>query len=162
MALFGQPSGISASPPVKGGFFFHNTIIDQDTIQSYLETEYRVYAQPAFKLNVGQASLELLTAHKRENVICSAFLTAWNPFSKSFDETANAIRQNNLVRELTSRGLAFLPGIGQHPSNGWPGEESFLVFGLSLDAARVLGTKLEQNGFIWSGADYVPQLILLQ
>jgi len=53
-------------------------------------------------------------------------------------------------------------GIGKHPSNDWPGEDSFLVFGLNLEAARALGARFEQNGFIWSSADGVPQLILLR
>ena len=41
-------------------------------------------------------------------------------------------------------------------------EESFLVYGLTLEAAKALGTRLEQNAFIWSGEDAVPQLILLR
>jgi len=67
-----------------------------------------------------------------------------------------------LAKELTSRSLEFVTGIGQHPSNKWPGEPSYLVFGLTLEASKVLGTRLEQNAIIWSGSDGVPQLILLR
>ncbi len=141
---------------------FSASAIDPLTIQAYLETDYCVQGEPGLKLRVGQASAELLAAHKRRRTDCSAFLTACNPFSQSLDAEANAARQAALARELTGRSLAFLPGIGQHPSNGWPGEDSFLVFGLTLEAAKVLATRLEQNGFIWSGADAVPQLILLR
>ena len=36
-------------------------------------------------------------------------------------------------------------------------------FSQPLDAAaKALGTRLEQNGLVWSGADAVPQLILLR
>ncbi len=52
--------------------------------------------------------------------------------------------------------------IGQHPSNSWAGEESFLVFGVSLEAAKALGRRFEQNAIVWSAADAVPQLILLR
>ncbi len=132
------------------------------TLQAYLETDYRVHGEPGFTLRVGRASAELLAAHKRRRTDCSAFLTACNPFSQPLDAAANAARQAALAKELSGRSLAFLPGVGQHPSNGWPGEDSFLVFGLTLEAAKALGMRLEQNGLVWSGADAVPQLILLR
>jgi hypothetical protein len=144
------------------GFLSSASVIDPRTIQAYLETEYRAHGEPGFTLRVGQASADLLSAHKRQKADCSAFLTACNPFSESFDEAANAARQAALAKELSGRSLVFLPGIGQHPSNRWPGEDSFLVFGLTLEAAKVLGARFEQNGFVWSGADAVPQLILLR
>ena len=136
--------------------------IDPPTLQAYLETDYCVHGEPGFTLRVGRASAELLAAHKRRRTDCSAFLTACNPFSQPLDAAANAARQAALAKELSGRSLAFLPGVGQHPSNGWPGEDSFLVFGLTLEAAKALGTRLEQNGLVWSGADAVPQLILLR
>jgi hypothetical protein len=136
--------------------------IDPPTLQAYLETDYCVHGEPGFTLRVGRASAELLAAHKRRRTDCSAFLTACNPFSQPLDAAANAARQAALAKELSGRSLAFVPGVGQHPSNGWPGEDSFLVFGLTLEAAKALGTRLEQNGLVWSGADAVPQLILLR
>ena len=138
------------------------SIIASATVQAYRETEYRVFAEAGFTLRVGQASAELLSAHKRLRTHCSAFLTAWNPFSHALDAASNAERQAALARELKQRSLAFELGIGQHPGNGWPGEESFLVYGLTLEAAKVLGRRLEQNAFVWCGADAVPQLILLR
>lgn len=136
--------------------------IDPPTLQAYLETDYCVHGEPGFTLRVGRASAELLAAHKRRRTDCSAFLTACNPFSQPLDAAANAARQAALAKELSGRSLAFVPGVGQHPSNGWPGEDSFLVFGLTLEAAKALGMRLEQNGIVWSGADAVPQLILLR
>ncbi|MBN9407475.1 MAG: DUF3293 domain-containing protein [Burkholderiales bacterium] len=138
------------------------SIIDPSTIQAYRETEYRVLGEPPLTLQVGQVSAGLLALHKRHKVDCSAFLTACNPFSQRSGDAANANRQAALAAELARRGLAFVAGIGKHPSNDWPGEDSFLVLGLDLQAARMLGVQLEQNGFIWSGADAVPQLILLR
>ena len=134
-------------------------------VQAYQETEYQVFGtseQAGFTLRVGQDSCELLAAHGRLKAGCSAFLTACNPYSQPFDAVANAARQADLAKELTRRSLTFLPGIGRHPSNEWPGEDSFLVFDLTLEAAKVLGAKFEQNGLVWSGADAVAQLILLR
>ncbi len=144
------------------GFLFSASAIDPRTVQAYLETEYRVHGEMGFTLRVGPASADLLSAHKRQKAECSAFLTACNPFSEPFDPAANAARQAALAKELTRRSLFFLTGIGQHPSNEWPGEDSFLVFGLTLEAAKVLGSKFEQNGFVWNGADAIPQLIWLR
>ena len=141
---------------------FSASAIDPRTLQAYLETEYRVLGEPAFILRVGQASAELLCAHKHQKADCSAFLTACNPFSQAFDAATNEARQAALAKELTHRSLFHLRGVGQPPANEWPGEESFLVFGLTLEAARTLGARFEQNGFVWSGADAVPQLILLR
>ena len=136
--------------------------IDPATVQAFLETEYRVFAEPGFTLRVGQASAELLAAHKFHKTDCSAFLTACNPYSQVLEPASNAQRQVGLAKVLKERSLAFALGIGQHPGNGWPGEDSFLVYGLTLEAAKALGTRLEQNAFIWSGEDAVPQLILLR
>lgn len=144
------------------GLLFSASVIDPRTVQAYLETEYRVHGEPGFTLRVGQASADLLSAHERQKADCSAFLTACNPFSEPFDAATNTARQAALAQELTRSDLTFVPGIGQHPSNEWPDEDSFLVFGLTLEAAKVLGSKFEQNGFVWTGADAVPQLILLR
>lgn len=144
------------------GFLFFSSTIDPPTVQAYRETDYRVFAEPDFTLRVGQASAELFAIHKLHKTDCSAFLTACNPYSQAFDAASNAQRQVGLAKELKQRSLAFAPGIGQHPGNGWPGEDSFLVYGLTLEAAKALGTRLEQNAFIWSGTDAVPQLILLR
>ena len=78
------------------------------------------------------------------------------------NDTDNWIRQRELADELVRRGLTYLPGIGQHPSNDWPGEESFLVLGVNLQSAKKLGEHCEQNAIVWCGAAGLPELILLR
>jgi hypothetical protein len=56
----------------------------------------------------------------------------------SLEENRN--RQKSLLDEVSDRGLTALLGIGQHSSNGWPGEESILVPGLQLEAARAIAS----------------------
>ena len=87
------------------------SIIDSATVQAYRETEYRVFAEAGFTLRVGQASAELLSAHKRHKTQCSAFLTACNPFSQPSDAASNAERQAALAKELKQRSLVFESGI---------------------------------------------------
>ncbi|MGF6599669.1 hypothetical protein P3T23_004397 [Paraburkholderia sp. GAS448] len=63
--------------------------------------------------------------------------------------------------ELTQLGLRFIDGIGQRPASEWA-EPNFLVPGISLEAAKELGERYEQNAIVWCGADAVPDLVLLR
>ena len=134
---------------------FSDSVIDPATIQAYLETEYRVGGEQPFTLQIGQTSTELLMLHKRHRVDCSAYLTACNPGSQLVEEATNQTRQQALEKELTHRSIPFISGIAQHPFNDWPREQSFLVFGLNLEAAKALGVPLhfelgEAFQFDWS------------
>ena len=141
---------------------FSESIIYAETVQAYRETDYKTQGDEPFALRVGETCPALAAAHRRRRVDCSAYMTACNPFSQLLDEQANAERHAALGRELGQRSLSSIDGIGQHPSNRWPGESSYLIFGLTLEAAKTLGMRLEQNAIIWTGADAVPQLILLR
>jgi hypothetical protein len=135
-------------------------------LQAYRETHYRVNSESSdsepLLLRVGEASKPLAILHKKFGVDCSAFITACNPWSESLPDAQNSRRQENLLHTLRTRSLRWLEGIGQHPSNQWPGEPSVLILGLSLAAAKVLAEDFEQNAFVWSGSDARPQLVLLR
>ena len=145
---------------------FPDTALSTELIQAFLETHYRVHQHepdvPPLTLRVGQASAGLAALHRSHGVDCSAFLTAYNPFAQKVDEEVNLKRQEDLTQELSSRSLTFLPGKGQHPTNGWPAEPSVLVLGLSLEAAKIMGRKYEQAAIVWIGSTAVPELVLLQ
>ncbi len=141
---------------------FADSIIPKNLINAYLETEYHVLGHPQFIIRVGRVSSDLLEVHKRHQVDCSAFITAWNPYSQQCDDARNRELQTALAKELTNQGMHFIEGLGRHPSGNWGGEESYLFLGLTLDAAKVLGLTLQQNAIIWNGADGASQLILLK
>ena len=136
--------------------------ITPETRKSYLETHYHVYGQSPLTLEVGVANPLLATLYQALSVQSCAFITACNPFSQSLDAAVNADRQAAFAGELRERGLKFVEGLGKHPSGQWPGEASFLVWSLTLEAAKALGTQHEQNAIIWCGLDAVPQLIMLR
>lgn len=140
----------------------HTSTLDADLVRAYQETEYRVHGTPGFVLRVDVASADLLALHRRHEVTSSAFLTAWNPYSRTVDAAENAARQQDLVDSLEARGFVCMPGIGQHPTGGWPGEDSLLALGPTLDEAQALGDQFEQNAIVWAGDDAVPRLILLR
>ncbi len=141
---------------------FSETVIDRELVQAFRETEYRVHGEQPFTLRVDEASPELLGLYRQRRISSSAFITACNPYSSCVDDAENQARQAELAQELSSRGLTFIDGVGQHPSNNWPGEISILALGLDLEAAKALGNRYEQNAILWAGADGLPLLILLR
>jgi hypothetical protein len=136
--------------------------ISPQTIKAYLETEYCVFGDSPFVLKVGMASESLAKLYERFKVNCGAFVTACNPFSIDVGEAANIARLVELAKELSLRNLAFIDGVGKHPSGEWIAEPSYLVLGLTLEAARTLGKKYDQNALIWCGSDAIPELVLLR
>jgi len=138
------------------------TAVPIEVIRAYLETDYRVHGDPAFTLRVGEASQELRATQPSSGTKGSAYITAWNPLGQATASSENAERHAVLEALLRDDGLAYAAGIGQHPRGEWPGEESFLVHGLTLEASVALGERFEQNAILWADADGVPELILLR
>lgn len=83
---------------------------------------------PPFYLEDFEPGAALAAAHKRFRTGCSAYITACNPFSEYVGGASNAQRHADLELELARRSLAYIEGVGQHPSNQWLGEASYLVF----------------------------------
>ncbi len=131
-----------------------------DLWKAFEETHYIVHQKQPFTLRVGVHSPELDALLKASGSDCAAFITAWNPMSRALSDSENNRRQQELMAELDRRGLSYLPGIGQHPSNGWPGEESLLVLSLQLEAARSLAKDWEQLGFVWIACGNPVRLML--
>ena len=117
--------------------------------RAFEETHFIVHHQPPFTLRIGQPSHELDALLQTKGHSCAAFITAWNPMCQALDQAENQQRQKSLMDELATQKLTTLPGIGQHPSNGWLGEESILVLGLQLEAARTLAKAYGQLAYVW-------------
>ena len=138
------------------------TTLAPDLISAYKLTNFHVKVEPAFTLNVGKVSEELKALLKQNKVTSVAFITAWNPYSKSLSDEENQARNDQLENELNLHSLKFINGFGQDPLGQWSGEDSFLVFGIDLEESKKLGDQFEQNAVIWSDIDAVPKLILLR
>ena len=162
MALSGATKRACVDPPRTEGFLFQDSVIDQSLIQAYLETNYHVRGAMPLTLNIGVTNAGLAALHTSHSVESRAYVTACNPFSQTPDDSVNDARQAVLARELHQHGLTHIKGIGQHPTNGWAGEQSFLVLGLSREDARRLGARYEKNAIVWCGPDAVPELVLLR
>lgn len=131
-------------------------------IKAYLETDYCVFNESEFVLRIGIANESLAKLYKRHKTNCGVFVTAFNPFSNHVGKATNTARQNELAKELNWRNLTFFDGIGKHPSGEWAAEPSYFVLGLSLEAAKALGKKYDQNAVVWCGSDAIPKLVLLR
>ena len=136
-----------------------NYTISKELWQAYLETDFKVFAENSFTMKVGQYSSELNSIIKKSKYSSAAFITAYNPYSQQLSDAENVARQEQLKIEIAKRGLTTIEGVGQHPSNQWPGEPSLLIIGLSKAAAATLARQLEQNAFVWSDETSIPQLI---
>ena len=146
----------------QAGNLLFESSLDQSLISAYKDTHYRVDIAPSFVMKVGMPSEPLRQLYSQYRSDCAAYITACNPFSRNLSDTENTARQAALLNELTGRSLKFINGIGLDSKGEWPGEASFLVLGLSLEATRVLARKYEQNAVVWCDKDAVAQLILLR
>jgi len=136
-----------------------NSEISKELWQAYLETDFKVFSEKPFTLKVGQFSSELNSIIKQSNYSSATFITAYNPYSQQLSDSENVARQERLKIEIAKRGLTAVEGVGQHPSNQWPGEPSLLILGLNKEAASTLARQLEQNAFVWCDEKSTPQLV---
>lgn len=138
------------------------TTIAADLVESYRQTHFRVLTETPFVVKIEESSNELRQLHEDAGVECSAFLTAYNPFSQPLTDAENQARQTKLRGLLAEAQLQVRDGFGEDPTGQWPGEPSLLALGLSRDETIELGHLFDQNAVVWSGVDGVPELILLR
>jgi hypothetical protein len=139
-----------------------SSLIPPETVRAYRETHYRVQGAMPCVLRIDECCPDLVELYRTHGVSSAAFITACNPFSQRLSIADNEGRRIALAEELQRLALPFLPGMGEHPNGQWPGEESYLVLGVTHDAAIQLGRQFEQNAIVWCGSDAVPRLILLR
>lgn len=133
--------------------------IDPVLWKAYEQTDFIVHSAPEFVLNIGQLSDQLIQLFSINKVTTAAFVTAYNPFSKKLSRDENSVQQSIFVKEVQSRGLSFLQGLGQHPNHKWEVEPSLLILGIAFEAAKKLARTYEQNAFVWCDESCIPQLI---
>ena len=138
------------------------SLISLETVQAYRETEFRVFTENLLVLKISIKSEDLLALYKDKRSETCAFVTACNPIGELLNDEQNSNLQKQLEEEIKFRGLNFIPGEGKHPIGDWPAESSFLIFDLSLESAKTLGRKFNQNAVVWCDQDAIPQLILLR
>jgi len=130
-----------------------HTTLSADLICAYESANYHVRSEKPFIMEVNKRSDRLSDLFWTYRVSCAAFITAYNPLSKPLPYEENQLRNKNLKSDVESMGLILISGYGQDSLGEWDREDSFLIFGLNLPDAKILGLKYEQNA--------IPNLILL-
>jgi hypothetical protein len=138
------------------------TNVSKTVINAYNVAHYRVTGQGAFTLLIKRKSAPLAALMKRHQVKSAAFITAYNPHGKKIREALNFRAHKALKREIERLGFVCFEGVGEDPSGQWKVEPSYLVMGISLEEAKVMGQNHGQNAVVWTDSDAVPQIILLR
>jgi hypothetical protein len=116
-----------------------------ELIQAYKETDFNVY-EPKITIKVGQINQELDRLLQNQNCLTWAYLTAWNPYSELTDDRTNEEKNNQLRNDLT--GYILFDGEGVGYDQNWQPEKSFLILGIALDEAILIGKKYRQNAIV--------------
>lgn len=134
--------------------------VGQDTLAAYCSTNFKVFGDHPFVINVGKKSHDLASLPGSEKG--AAYVTAFNPLGELIDDLKNQTLQNDLLSWLDCEGYGYINGIGIDPQEQWPGEDSVLILGIDLESAAAVGNRFNQNAVVWAGADAVPKLIMLR
>ena len=137
-------------------------MLDDQLIQAYRATNYRVHATEPFALRIGRTCAACDALLDTHGVTTAAYLTAWNPYSKAVSDAANADVQTKLTAELTDVSVSVLSGEGVGETGDWPPEPSLFALGISREAATSLAQKYHQNAFVWIERGNPVELVLCQ
>lgn len=141
---------------------FSASVVHPDLIQAYLESCFHVREDKPFVIRIGELSTQLETLHHLKKVKSSCFITPCNPESAQLSQVANSKRLSEFREDKLLQGLELVNGLGQHPTNSWEGEESYLVLGITLEKAKEVGRKYDQNAILWIASDAIAELIMLR
>ena len=77
-----------------------------------------------------------------------AFLTAYNPHAQPHNALENQRHLKNLLEDVRSQGLTFLPGRDASDDKNLAPEACLFIFGISADDAKLLGKRYGQAAVI--------------
>jgi hypothetical protein len=134
-----------------------------DLLAAYRDTNYMAFGHGRlFKIRVDRHSLAIDGLLFKMKVRSGAFITAWNPFSKSQSAGTNAYWDRELKKYLNASGVAFLGGEGRGDIGEWPPEPSVFAFGLSRAQAASIGRRFRQNAIVYVPSGRPAELVMLR
>lgn len=134
--------------------------MNQNLIQAYKSTNYRVLTEPEFSFRVGEPSATLDDVLRSHGVTSAGFITAWNPFSNELELEENRLRNQALVKRAKALGVALVDGFGAWLDDPEKGEESYLLIGVSRDDAIALANEFEQNAIVFAELGKPVELVI--
>ncbi len=132
-------------------------------VLAYRATDYVAHSDSrVFIIRIGHHSLVIDGLLTRMNAKSGAFITAWNPFSKSLSLGANEFWNRDLKRYLIVRGFSFVDGEGRGRAGEWPPEPSIVAFGISRTEASAIGRRYRQNAIVYVPLGRPAELVMLR
>ncbi len=111
------------------------------------------------RFRVGEKSSGIDTLLEENSAGKFAFITAFNPFSKSLSAEENKLRQVELLKTLRAANLRFLQGYGTNEEGTWKREESVFIFDISQENTLRLGRKFQQAAIVFGEKNDKPALL---
>jgi len=134
--------------------------MDEALRAAFRATRY-CFESPAgdLALRVDTPNVALRALLRNQQAHSAAVLTAFNPQAVRRNHPANLAAQAQLRRDLSAAGFRLLAGRNEDPLRQWV-EESFLVIGIGMTAARSQAARHDQLAFLWTdAASATPRLI---
>jgi hypothetical protein len=129
----------------------------------YRKAKYTfAYGDKLITLQIGEISHELLKIYAETGLSSGVFITAHNPFGREQNSQDNEAANEHLLAELKNLASFVADGEWADTSGAWPIEKSYFALGVSLETARHLGRRYQQDGVVWTGSDALVHLELLR
>ena len=126
--------------------------------QAYLDTDYQVQTNnKTLHIRAEQRNREV--DEHLNGYETWAYITAWNPDSQDLTASDNAYRNQQLEAALEKKQFPYFHGQGVPKTDDWQPEASFLVLGISKQAAKAFGKRFEQRAIVWGRRGEVSELI---
>ena len=131
-----------------------------DLWRAYEQTHFYVReCTPELCIRIGSHHEQLDQMLREHQCDAWSYITASNPASKLLSDDDNRSRNHELEAQLKSQDLVFYRGEGVGSDSTWPAETSFLILGISREAAMQLGRQFGQNAIVCGSPGHVAELV---
>lgn len=126
--------------------------------KAYHQTTYAAAIQ--LRLRIGERNVLLDAFLEDRGALELAYLSAYNPHSRTASDEENRAAQRRLLDRLM--GYETYVGAGEADDGSWPPEPSVLVVGLPREEAIALGREFEQTAIVVARKGETPELVWLE
>ena len=126
-----------------------STTVCEDMSKAFAEMHFIVHAGEDVTVKSGEINDELLSLMRSRKLDTCAFVTACNPLIRQRPSKQRDQQHEDLLKELKNRSLAYLPASCRRTVDKPTHDKSVLVLGISLEAAKTLAKRFNQQAVLW-------------
>jgi|688.fasta_scaffold1696703_1 hypothetical protein len=130
----------------------------ENLIDAYKGTKFMVFDLPIV-IEIDKKCRELDELLNQQHANEWAYITAWNPFSKTLPDDENDRRHLALTELL--QGFTYFEGEGVGSDASWKPEKSLLILSIPKTKAIEIGKIFEQNAIVCGRIDEPAELICM-